>query len=171
MPEINTLLGLQHGYYDYNDLTTQTTPIPVPNTGAWIQLTNDGAGPYTVDTYKPTGDGEIWNTLTNQFDFSGLNYGDRVEIRYDVNIETLGNNGEVIMRAHFGVGSGGDYYRTLAHNHYKNISPAENITVDIGEHISSNIIKDYPAQIEISSDVALNVTVNGWYVRVLKRTF
>lgn len=169
--DIRDTLRRQWGYYDYNDLTTITTPIPVPNTGAWIQLTNDGAGPYSIDQYKPTGDGDVWNVSTNQFDFSDLSFGDRIEIRYDVNIETLGNNAEVIMRTHFGVGSGGDYYRTLAHNHYKNISASENITVDIGEHISSETIKNYPAQIEISSDIALNVTVNGWYIRVFKREF
>ena len=72
MPAYEDLIKLYNGYWDYNDLATQTTPISVPNTSTFTTMTNDGQGIFTYLDQKPTGLGDIWNVSTNQFDFTEL---------------------------------------------------------------------------------------------------
>ena len=42
---------VSQGVYDYNDLATTSTPIPLTLAGTWYDLTNDGAGAFTNKTY------------------------------------------------------------------------------------------------------------------------
>ena len=53
------------GWWDHNDLTTQTTPINLAVANTRYDLTNDAAGPATNLTYGFTGI-NIWNNSTNR---------------------------------------------------------------------------------------------------------
>lgn len=78
-------------FIDYNDLTTQTTPISITaNTPA--QITCDWLWPYTLATYKPNWITDLYNTTTQAFNFSELAIWDEVMIRVDILVITTNSN-------------------------------------------------------------------------------
>lgn len=112
------------GFVDYNDATTTTTPIE-PNADTWTNLTNDGAGPFTIKTYLPDGITDIWDVATDEFDFSELSLGDHITIRFDMTIITSSPNTNVGMRILLGDGDdaydlqlGGDVLYKSADTHH-----------------------------------------------------
>lgn len=90
-----------YGVQDYQDIATSTTPISVPN-GTYVDLTNDGLGPLSSEEYAPIGYGPIFNTSTGDFDFSGLDVGDMVFFRTDIEFVTTSPNTQVSTRLEFG---------------------------------------------------------------------
>jgi hypothetical protein len=169
MSTIQSIIKKISGYYDYNDLATHTTPISIPSTGVYTKLTCDGLGEYSVTDQRPTGMGELWNTTTNQLDFSELNIGDRILIRIDVLVDAAGANSEVKGRILCGIGSGFEYPISFSDCLYKT-SGEHQIVQTHYFHITSEIMRDYPAEIQLSSDTDIDVTVNGWAIDINKRS-
>ena len=94
--------GDQFGWQNYEDVTTQSTPIALTVADTWYDLTNDGAGSLSSEVFAPNGNGPIWDTATNAFDFTDLAVGDIVRIRVDVEFVTSATNHRVEMRLTFG---------------------------------------------------------------------
>lgn len=104
------------GFIDYNDLATQSTPLAY--TTGNLQLTNDGAGSYGTVVYKPMGITKLWNTSTNQFDFSELSIGDEISLRFDLLVTTASTNQVVKIFSTFDIG-GTPFNLTLDNQHFK----------------------------------------------------
>lgn len=155
------------GWWDYNDLTTATTPIAITTASTDFELTNDGAGANTNKTYALSGITDIWNTTTNRFDFSGLDVGDTVDIRFDIEVTTSTVNTEVSMWLEFGVG-GTPYRIPMLNDLNLKDSKVHKLLSYKGVYMGDTNTKDNPARLVIQSDKTdPTVKVNGWYVRAV----
>lgn len=162
-----TLPIAQIGWYDHNDLTTQTTPIALTS-GVKADLTNDAAGPNTITTFGFDGV-DIWNPITNRFDLSGLTIGDVLDVRVDITLTTTNANTALTMEFEFGVGTGTPFtVGILPLTNYKTAGTYQ-ITHSREFYIGSAFTRDNPVRIRALSDTAgASVKVNGWFTRLYK---
>lgn len=169
---VNTILNnysaYRDGFFDYNDLATATTPFVHSGSGGYLPLPNDTLGAYTQTAYKPLGMSDIWDSATNQFDFSELSVGDMVEIRVDIALTTNTNNQESSVALALGIGSISEHILPIAHVSFKNSGTYQGARY-IGFYMGGDDIINSPAEIQIDSDSTLSVRVHGWYVRVTRR--
>ena len=73
------------GFIDYNDSATAAVPLVLTD-GVWVQLTNDGLGPFSNRKYAPYGVSDLMDTPSGLLNFSELEYGDAVWIRNDFEV-------------------------------------------------------------------------------------
>lgn len=160
------------GWWDYNDLATATTPIALTLADTWYNITNDGLGAFTKDAYALTGVADVWNIATDQFDFSGLDIGDMVEIRVDVGVDTNGTNTVMGFKITLDVG-GVNVDVPLFRAYFKDATVDHDdgrITFVASLYIGTAGVRDNPAELKIRSDsTGETVEVNGFYVKVQKR--
>jgi len=100
------------GYFDHNDLATQTTPINYTS-GVLVKLTNDALGPYTDLTKAPYGITNVWNATTNQFDFSQMDVGDTVDLRIYCAITTTSTKKTLKFFIKFGIGTPTEFLKFI----------------------------------------------------------
>lgn len=161
---------VSQGVYDYNDLATTSTPIPLTVAGTWYDLTNDGAGAFTNKTYALAGLTDIWNVSTNQFNWNNgslLSLGDTVDIRVDIDIITTGANKAVEVDIELGIG--GSPYRLpiIPLENFKTAGTYHDVRL-MSIYLGDTNTLDFPAKIEATADgTGVSVVVNGWYVRPL----
>lgn len=158
------------GVYYYNDLATQTTQIPLTLADTQYELTNDGAGTNTNKTYALTDVADVWNTTTNRFDFTGLELGDAVDVRIDIEVTTTGVNTAIEGALELGIG--GTAYQLIwkpFDTNYKTAGTYK-ITQWYSVYMGDNNTLNNPARVLMQSDsIGVTVKVNGWYVRPMKR--
>lgn len=104
--------GGSFGWHDYQDDSGGTIALTAANT--WYDVTNDGAGSLTDDTFAISGHGDIWDTATDTLDFSSLQIGDVIRIRTDWTFTTSGANHLVESRLVFGP----SYTYSLGFDHF-----------------------------------------------------
>ena len=157
------------GWWDYNDLTTASTPIPLTVADTDYELTNDGAGAFTVDTYALPDFADIWNTSTDRFDFSGLALGDVVDIRFDLSIVTGSVNSTVTVGVEFDVGGTPFTVNFLSDKDYKTAATHSEV-VSMPFYIGSSGVQTNPARVLAQADkTGVTVKVNGWFITATKR--
>ena len=76
-----TLQPLQ-GFIDYNDTTGDVSLVA----DTWTIIPNNGAGPFSNDTYAPHNVTELMNVATGAIDTTELELGDTIIIRNDFTI-------------------------------------------------------------------------------------
>tara|TARA_R110000772_G_scaffold81665_2_gene173607 strand:+ start:546 stop:1628 length:1083 start_codon:yes stop_codon:yes gene_type:complete len=170
-PTTNEVGKESFGVYDYADLATQTTPIPLTLAGTKYELTNDGIGDGDI-AYKLTGLEDIWLSGTSRLDFTGGNVlvlGDTVDIRFDIEYTTSSVNTDISLELEMGIG-GTPFTRSIISSQPKK---------DVGTYQSvvwySVFLRDLntlnnPARILASADkTGVTVKVNEWYIRPMKR--
>jgi len=157
------------GYFDHNDLATQTTPITL-SSGVNAKLTNDTLGVFTDLTQAPYGVSNIWNSTTNQFDFSSLDIGDTLDLRVDALITTTGTNKTYKIFLKLGIGSPSEYTTLVGSGEFKVAVTNENIVKSLGFYLGSEDIKNYPAELYVLVDTTGSIKVNGWYTRILRKS-
>ena len=165
-----TQLFANLGYFDYNDLATQTTPISVPSNTQTL-LTNDTLGANTDETQPPFGVTSVWNAGTaNFFDFQQLSIGDTVDIRIHLKTTTSANNQLYHIDMKAGIGSPSEFENRIF-SAYVKTSAVDEQTFITTFYVGNADIRDYPAQLFITS-VGHTATVNviGWFVRVFRKS-
>jgi len=157
------------GYFHYTDTATQTTPLTIlPDTNK--KLTNDGLGAQTNLTQAPYGVSSLFNTTTNEFDFSQLSIGDTLDLRVDLSLTTTSANQKYLIFLRVGEGSVAQYDLPIFSGQIKSISSDNRIignepfSIDYQEHI------DNPATLYIISDDDGSVKVNGWYASIIRKS-
>jgi len=157
------------GYFHYTDTLTQTTPLTIiADTNK--KLTNDGLGAQTNLTQAPYGVSTLFNTTTNEFDFSQLSIGDTLDLRVDLSLTTTSANQKYLVFLRVGEGSASQYDLPIFSGQIKNISSNNRIignepfSIDYQEHI------DNPATLYILSDDDGSVKVNGWYTSIIRKS-
>jgi hypothetical protein len=148
------------GLMDYNDLATATTPISVTGGAGFVDLTNDGLGPFTNKTYKVAGVGELWDVATNLFDWSDLSLGDQVNIRFDAEVVTTSPNQTVTIQLLVAVG-GSPYTLLYSESNFKNSGPHEINRFSMVYMGDANTLNN-GAKFQISSDANCTIEVRGW---------
>lgn len=155
------------GWWDYNDLTTAGTPIALTS-GVASELTNDGAGSFTNKAYALDGVADVWDNGTNRFDFANLTVGDTIDIRIDLSLVASAANDDFSLDMELGIG-GSPYTLNLGKVTYKSAGTYQYVTYS-GIYIGDTNTLNNPARLTVTSDTTGDsVTVNGWYVRVIKR--
>ena len=156
------------GFFDYNDLATQTTAISVTGGGGFVDLTNDELGAFTNKLFPPLGVADVWDASIDEFDWSELKLGDMIDIRLDVEVTTTLTNTELNIVLELGTG-GGLYqipflvptdFKTagaIPINRYSSIYLGDTNTLNNG------------GKFRIQSDKTCTVKVNGWYCKVNRR--
>ena len=152
------------GIFDYrNSLSPQSL-----TGGNTIALNNNGGG---TDTYKNLPDTQVtdlWNVITNRFDFSDLSIGDMIDIRLDLEVTTTAVNqtfsidlemgqGGTILNVPFVINQEHKAAGAVAVNRYNGIYMR-----------NANSINN-TAQFKISSADDLTVDVHGWYCKLIKK--
>jgi len=157
------------GYFHYTDTATQTTPLTIlPDTNK--KLTNDGLGAQTNLTQAPYGVSTLFNTTTNEFDFSQLSIGDTLDLRVDLLLTTTSANQKYLVFLKVGEGSVAEYDLPIFSGQIKSISSDNRIignepfSIDYQEHI------DNPATLYILSDDDGSVKVNGWFSSIIRKS-
>lgn len=156
------------GWADYEDVATTGTPINV--TATPTVLTNDGTGVNTNTKYLPVGDNgvtQLWDTSSNGFDFSDLDVGDMVDIRMDITMIIASNNTAVDVDLHMGSG-GSIVVPFISQQNFKSTGSFEVIRY-MGVYIGSADVRDSLAQLKVSADNNCTCTVNGWYIKAIRR--
>lgn len=155
------------GYFDYNDLITQTIPlVAIANTP--LKLTNDTEGANTSTDQNPYGVSYVWDYTTNQFNFSELSVGDTIDVRVHVQITTTSANQKVSMSAKFGIGSVSEFTNAIYENQFKTAGLHE-VSFVAPFYMGSEYITDYPAELYLTTDASATVKVDGWYIRILRK--
>ena len=161
---------VSQGVYDYNDLATTSTPIPLTVAGTWYDLTNDGAGAFTNKTYALAGLTDIWNVSTNQFEWNNgtlLSLGDTVDIRVDIEIITTGANKAVEVDIELGIGGSPYKLPVIPLENFKTAGTYHDVRL-MSIYLGDTNTLNFPAKLEAKADgTGVSIVVNGWYVRPL----
>jgi len=155
------------GYFDYNDLATQTIPLNAVANVA-LKLTNDTEGLNTSTDQNPYGVSYVWDYTTNAFNFSELEVGDTIDVRIHVQVTTTTSNQKVLLSAKFGIGSVSEFTNIIYENQFKSAGLHE-VNFVAPFYMGSTDITDYPAELYLTTDASATVIVDGWYVRILRK--
>jgi hypothetical protein len=161
---LNTASLEKLGSYNY-----QSTLGSTAYTGTPVKLLNNGLGTLTNKTYGFTGIADVFNTTTNQFDFSSLSLGDIVNIRYDYTITTSAVNQESNLYLEIGVGGGSPTTRNQ-HDTFFKVAGSHPTTVLASFLMVSNLgILNFPTEIYFTSEANATVVLNDLLISVIKR--
>jgi hypothetical protein len=152
-------------FIDYNDLATQTVPIIYTT---WvISLTNDWAWPYSTDLYKPKNINTLWNTTTNQFDFSALSIWDELTIRLDILVTTASPS--QVIKLHFTFDIWWTPYDLTIDTQYFKDTWTYNIVETEKFYIWWTWMINNPWELRFTSDAWATITVNWFYISVCRK--
>lgn len=161
-----TFTSAAMGFWDYNDTATTGTPIALTLAGTEYQLTNNGLGANTLKVYRLPTVTDIFNTSTNYFQFIGLQLGDVVDMRVDIEITTASANNVVEVLMEFGIGA--TPYKLSFEQKYFKSAGTHKLTIPISFYMGNSITLANPARLLAKNDtVGSTVKVNGWYVRAI----
>ena len=152
-------------WFDYNDTATSVTPISHTGGATNTYLTNDGLGAFS-NSYNLVGYADIWDASSGEFDFTGLKMGDAVVFRVDLVIETSVNNQEFDVVLDLGIGSGDDYTLNCIRQQFKSQEEYQ-ITFMYEIYMGNDYTINFPAKLRFESAQNANITVNGWYTRLV----
>lgn len=156
--------NVEYGLYSYEDNQSSQSLT----SGTFSDLSNNGAG---VNTYKDPIDGisDTYDISTDRFDFSGLSVGDIVDIGLNAEITTA-SAGEVFDGVLvLAVGSGNEIRRTFFSSKYFKDAGTYAISEFEEFFVSSNIIKDNPAKIEVKTSGNSSIDVKSFTIKIIKR--
>ncbi len=104
---IDNLSTTNKGFMDYNDNSTQTTPVALIS-DVWTAIPNDGQGAFTNKTFKPNSVTELLDESTGFLDCSELPLGSAIIVRNDYTV--IPNTNNSLLRFRYTLGSGlGEY--------------------------------------------------------------
>ena len=149
-----TFSRMKIGWWDYNDLATQTTPIALTTPGTKYDMTNDKAGPNTQIGFGLSGVTQTWNSTTNRLDFTQLSIGDTCELRADVTVTTTNANTAVNMDIEFATGTGGAFVVPVVASINFKTAGTYQLVHSREWYIGSALVRDNAAKIRMSSDTA-----------------
>ena len=158
------------GWENYEDTATTGTPITLSPVDTFVKLTNNQLGPISNKSFKLAGGGaDLWNSSTNQVDFTSMSAGDVVTIRIDVTVTTTGANHGIRIIYRFGIG-GFSFDLELEDINYKS-SGSHAIVRTINVFANDSNFIDNPGEILMLSDTgsANTVVVNGFFFEVISR--
>lgn len=151
-----------HGFEDYNATNVALTPLANVRT----KVLNNGLGAFTNKDHKIPGRGDIWDTVTNSFDFAsaGLKLGDTVTIRMDFTVTTNASNNGVEVELDLGVGSS-PYTLHIGSQDWR-YSDTHQLILIAEIYMGDTNTLNYPCEIYVSSDTGgESITYNGHYVK------
>jgi len=160
--------GAKFGWENHQDVTTTTTPIALSLANTWYDMTNDGAGSFTIHTSPPqiSGVGPLWDTVAQELDFSTLDVYDEVRFRFDVTVTTTGANRNIDARLAFLPGFVAE--NVFIERAFKTAG-VHQLFIEFSFAMFNAATRDGPAKFQVRSDgTGDSVVVNGWKISVHK---
>ncbi len=157
------------GWENYEDTETAGSPIILTPQDTFVKMTNDGLGVKTNTTFKLPEATALWNTVTNQLDFTSLEVGDIVRIRMSLAVTTAGANHDIKLAIRFGLGAS-EFDIDVAFAAIKSAGVTI-VSATLPIFLGDDNIKDNPAEILIQSDTgtADEVVIDGFFIEVTSR--
>ena len=155
------------GFWDYNDLATQTVPFSITGGIGFVNLPNDGAGGNSLSAFKPDGLTDIWRAGEGALDFSGLSIGDEIGIRFVVNVTTIVNNTDIAVKIRLGGAS--TYDIPLITEQDIKTAGTKQVSEYMRFYIGNSDTLGNKGYIQMSASQNVDVVVEGWYISVLRR--
>lgn len=155
------------GNFNVQDTATASTPIAIPGTSTFTQLTNNGLGAQTTNANAPTGITELWSTSNDDFSFSQLKSGDIMNFRADIIMDITSVNTDIELQLEAGIGVFA-FGINLAQRSYKSTGTFPLAVVGFVTMDTSTIL-DGTAEFQVKADKACNVEVNGWNYIITRR--
>lgn len=157
------------GWVNYEDTATASSPIVLTPVSTFVKLTNNKLGPITNTAFKLAGTTDIWNSSTNQIDFTSLDVGDVITVRTDFTVTTTGANHGIKVIYRLGIG-GTSFDLTLSDLDYKTAA-AHSMVRTVNIFLGDANIRDNPGEILVLSDTGTSnsVVVNGFFFEVVSR--
>jgi hypothetical protein len=159
--------AISTGFIDYADLTTATTPIAVTALGSPVKITNDGAGANSNSLFPPQGVTDIWDTGTNEFDFSELALGDEIAIRLQLMVTTTSPNQNVDVDLRLALGTASEYVIPFGRGIARSAGLYQALRYN-GIYIGNSDTLTGGGFFEVSSGSDCDVEVVGWYCKITK---
>ena len=157
------------GIYDYNDSSTSSSPIILTDANTQYQLTNDAQGQFTNKQFALSSVDDLWDVNTNRFDFTGLQLGDTVDLRIDLTYTTLQTNTAINLDLELGLGLF-PYQLRMIDEQNKKDADTYNHVIFFSVYMGDTNTLNSPARLLMEADKPnVEVTVNGWYLRAMKR--
>lgn len=166
---MNQLGIVSHGFVDYNDSATETTPIAVLS-GVTTVLTNDTLGAQTNRNHLPENVTDLWNSSTNSFDFSQLAVGDHVQIRMHLKVTTTANNTAIKAFLTMAEGTPTEYTIPYSNGLYKTSTVDDEISRYNSFYIGNEDVRDAPTKLQVLADEDCSIKVVGFYCVVTRRS-
>lgn len=146
------------------------TSIPLP-AATPTKLTLDASGPGdTREEFLPVGVSGLWNSTTDQFDFSTLSEGDTVDIRIDGTLTTLSNNTEFVLNFVGAIGTSGEFQLPFTSGSRFFVGSGL-ISRFNSIYMGGQDIITSPSEFRVTATKASEGFVNDMYVRVVRRPF
>ena len=143
------------------------TPVQI-EAGIETKLTLDASDPSNVlGDYLPLGVTSIWNSNTNQFDFSQLNVGDMVDIRVDGSLTNSGFNESFNLNFVAAIGSAGEYTLPFASGN-RLFAGTSAISRYNGVFIGSEEMRDNPSELRVLTTDNASGFLIDIYVKILR---
>ena len=156
------------GFANYSDLATGTTAITHNGVQGWLKLTNDAADVATNTSFLPSSVTSLWNTTTNQVDFTEMSIGSMFEIRADIIVTTSAVSQSVSVQLSMAIGSGIDFVINSSTSLYK--APGTyNLSIPFSGFLASTNTTNFPAEIQFDSTDSADIEVIGWFIKVIGR--
>ena len=156
------------GTYFYEDVTTQTTPIPLTTPGTPYVLTNDAAGSDTMLFPIPSLP-TMWDATLNQFVWSTgdiLTVGDVIDFRLDVTATTSVPNTAISVYIVGDVGGAGEITIQLIPFQNFKTSGTYSLVRWMGLFMrNTDILEGISKVYAVSDAVGSTIKVNGWLLR------
>jgi len=152
-------------FIDYNDLATQS--VPIAYTTWTIVLTNDWAWPFSTSQFHPKNITQLWNTATNQFDFSWLDIWDEVMIRVDILVDIVTPWTVVKLNFTFDIWWV-PFDLTIDNQYFKN-AWTYNIVETEKFYIGGSWMKNNPWELRFTADWVCDIVVNWFYISVYRK--
>lgn len=106
--EVTTeLIKKSGGWGDYNN-SSSSTPQSIRGLDEWITLNNSGTGTLTNTDFLPYYVETLWSD--NKVQFNGLSLGTIMTLRFDLTLDILSNNTDVLFRVLFRDSEGTEVY-------------------------------------------------------------
>ena len=132
----------------------------------WTPVENDGLGANTITTFALTGV-DIYDITSQQFDYTDLTLADTIDYRFDANITTSSVNQVIAVRLVISYGSL-NIPLTFIYNTFKSVGTYP-LFGSLRSPILTELVRTNPARIEIYSDDALTLDLNGYNIQVTKQ--
>jgi hypothetical protein len=169
--QIKTLAESIHQVYWFYSNDTATNPADGGTKITHVAgsnttfLTNNSEGSRTY-SYNPRGKDDIWNPVTNSFNFSSLKLNDIVNFRVDLVVDHAAAQ-ELNLVIDLAEGSISPYTLNLTHDYYVTATNDVTVTAFFELPMISQDTVNNSARLRLKSAGAATIVVEGFYYKVI----
>jgi hypothetical protein len=154
---------LYKGVIDYGDTSTQGSPVVISsgngNLSTWVDLPNNGAGAFSVNTVQ--GITDILDVLTGFYDFSELTQGDLIRLRCDLRVTTVSPNTTFKLRLLLGGANPSAFPLEFGQRFYESATADDVFVQGTEVDLQSLFLLTEPSKIQIWANKEVSVKNQG----------